>query len=51
MTGTFISYSRQDSQIAQKLMEKFKSIDLDVWDDLEDILLAVGWLVQIVHGI
>lgn len=51
MTGVFISYSRKDSQIAQRLMEGFKSIALDVWVDWEDIPPAVGWLDQILRGI
>ena len=51
MTGVFISYSRKDSAIAQKLMKEFKSIELDVWVDWEDIPPAVGWLDQILQGI
>lgn len=51
MTGIFISYSRKDSEAAHKLMTTFKSIDLDVWVDWEDIPPAVGWLDQILQGI
>lgn len=51
MTGIFISYSRKDSAHANKLIEEFKSIDLDVWVDWEDIPPAVGWLDQILRGI
>lgn len=51
MTGVFISYSRKDSVIAQKLMKEFQSINLDVWVDWEDIPPAVGWLNQILQGI
>lgn len=51
MTGIFISYSRKDSAIAQKLIKEFESIDLDVWVDWEDIPPAVGWLDQILRGI
>jgi WD40 repeat protein len=51
MTGIFISYSRKDSQIARKLIAVFKSIDLDVWVDWEDIPPAAGWLDQIFQGI
>lgn len=51
MTGIFISYSRKDSETAHKLMTAFKSIDMDVWVDWEDIPPAVGWLDQILQGI
>jgi WD40 repeat protein len=51
MTGIFISYSRKDSAVARKLMQEFKSINLDVWVDWEDIPPAVGWLDQILQGI
>lgn len=51
MTGIFISYSRKDFAIAQKLIKEFESIDLDVWVDWEDIPPAVGWLDQILRGI
>ena len=51
MTGIFISYSRKDSDAAHKLMTSFKSVDLDVWVDWEDIPPAVGWLDQILQGI
>lgn len=51
MTGIFISYSRKDSEVAHKLMTVFKSIDLDVWVDWEDIPPAAGWLDQILQGI
>ncbi len=51
MTGVFISYSRKDSEVAHKLMTTFKSINMDVWVDWEDIPPAVGWLDQILQGI
>jgi WD40 repeat protein len=51
MTGVFISYSRKDSKVAQALMNEFKSMNLDVWVDWEDIPPAVGWLDQILRGI
>ncbi len=51
MTGIFISYSRKDSAVARKLMQEFKTINLDVWVDWEDIPPAVGWLDQILQGI
>lgn len=51
MTGVFISYSRKDSEVAHRLMTTFKSIDMDVWVDWEDIPPAVGWLDQILQGI
>lgn len=51
MTGIFISYSRKDSKVAHALMNSFKSIELDVWVDWEDIPPAVGWLDQILQGI
>ncbi len=51
MTGIFISYSRKDSTVARKLMQEFKTINLDVWVDWEDIPPAVGWLDQVLQGI
>ncbi len=51
MTGIFISYSRKDSKVAHTLMNSFRSIELDVWVDWEDIPPAVGWLDQILQGI
>jgi WD40 repeat protein len=51
MTGIFISYSRKDSVVARKLMQEFKTINLDVWVDWEDIPPAVDWLDQVLQGI
>src|SRR5688572_4578593 len=51
MTKILISYSRKDSTIARKLIEEFKSLDLETWVDWEDIPPAVGWLEQIEQGI
>jgi WD40 repeat protein len=51
MTKILISYSRKDSVIARKLMQGFRTLDLDVWVDWEDIPPAVGWLEQIERGI
>ncbi|CAG1003312.1 putative serine/threonine-protein kinase PkwA [Anaerolineales bacterium] len=51
MTGIFISYSRKDSAVARKLMQEFKTINLDVWVDWEDIPPAVGWLDEVLQGI
>ncbi len=51
MTKVLISYSRKDSSIARKLIEEFKSFDMEVWVDWEDIPPAVGWLEQIELGI
>lgn len=51
MTSVFISYSRKDTVVAHKLMGEFKSANLDVWVDWEDIPPAVGWLDQIMLGI
>jgi WD40 repeat protein len=51
MTKILISYSRKDSIIARKLIEEFKSLDLETWVDWEDIPPAVGWLEQIEQGI
>lgn len=51
MTKVLISYSRKDSALARKLIGEFKSFDLEVWVDWEDIPPAVGWLEQIEQGI
>ena len=51
MNKVIISYSRKDSAVARKLIEVFKTIQLDVWVDWEDIPPAVGWLDQIIQGI
>jgi WD40 repeat protein len=51
MTKILISYSRKDSAVARKLIEEFKSLDLEVWVDWEDIPPAAGWLEQIELGI
>ncbi|GAB1471165.1 hypothetical protein MASR2M66_20430 [Chloroflexota bacterium] len=51
MTGIFVSYSRKDAIIANKIIKVFESIDLDVWVDWEDIPPASGWLDQIFQGI
>ena len=51
MTKVIVSYSRKDSAIARKVIEAFKSIELDAWVDWEDIPPAVGWLDQILRGI
>jgi len=51
MTKVLISYSRKDSVVARKLIDAFKTINLDVWVDWEDIPPAVGWLDQILRGI
>jgi WD40 repeat protein len=51
MTNVMVSYSRKDSEIARKLIQAFKDINLDVWVDWEDIPPAVGWLDQILRGI
>ena len=51
MTNVFVSYSRKDSAAARKLIEAFKTIELDVWVDWEDIPPAVGGLDQILRGI
>ncbi len=51
MTGLFISYSRKDSAVARKIIQDFKTINLDVWVDWEDIPPAVDWLDQVLQGI
>lgn len=51
MSKVFVSYSRKDSVVARKLIQDFKSLDLEVWVDWEDIPPAVGWLEQILQGV
>jgi WD40 repeat protein len=51
MAKLFVSYSRKDSVAARKLIEAFKSMELEVWVDWESIPPAVDWLEQIFRGI
>lgn len=47
----FVSYSRQDSIAAHRLIEAFREMKYDVWVDWEDIPPAADWMDQIEAGI
>ena len=51
MSSLFISYSRRDTEIAQKLTDAFQREKLDFWIDWEDIPLTVDWWKEIEKGI
>lgn len=47
----FISYSRKDFAMANKLNKRFRKINYSVWFDREDIQAGHLWRSQIVEGI
>lgn len=51
MSSIFISYSRKDTEAAQKLTEAFQRENLDFWIDWEAIPLTVDWWKEIEKGI
>ena len=51
MASVFISYSRNDIEVARKLTEAFKGQDLDFWIDWEGIPPTVDWWKEIEKGI
>jgi WD40 repeat protein len=51
VTSLFISYSRKDKDIAQRLTECFKEQKLDFWIDWEGIPPSVDWWKEIEEGI
>lgn len=51
MNQTFISYSRRDSEFAQKLFKALKEVGVDCWLDQEDIPPAAKWRQEILVGI
>ena len=50
-TDVFISYSRSDSAVAEKLFEKLSDDGLKVWYDNNSIKKAADWEVSIENGI
>lgn len=51
MTQLFISYSRKDTEFAQKLTESLTAQKMDLWVDWEDIPPTVDWMKEIEKGI
>jgi hypothetical protein len=47
MADVFISYSRKDSQLAQRLNKALADRGKDVWIDLEDIPPSAEWMQRI----
>jgi hypothetical protein len=51
LSDVFISYSRKDKEFVEKLDAYFKSQNLEVWIDWEDIPAATNWWEEIKAGI
>jgi TIR domain len=51
VTNVFVSYSRKDKAIAEKLTKALNNGDLETWIDWEDIPPTADWLDQIHKGI
>ena len=51
MGQIFISYSRRDTQIVDRIAASMKDAGLDFWIDREDIKAGNTWRVQIVQAI
>ena len=51
MRKVFISYSRKDGELVDKIVEEMEKAGLDVWLDREAIRAGNTWKVQIVEGI
>ncbi|WP_317928605.1 TIR domain-containing protein [Halioxenophilus sp. WMMB6] len=51
MTDVFISYSRKDSDMVERIRDSLKRHGLDVWIDQEDIGTGARWDQQIEAGI
>jgi WD40 repeat protein len=50
-TSVFITYSRIDKALVDRIAEYLTSVDIDVWVDLQSIPPSSDWLDQIRHGI
>jgi WD40 repeat protein len=51
ISDVFISYSRRDEQFVKRLDTSFKSRDMQIWVDYEDIAPSVDWWEEIKAGI
>lgn len=51
MGHIFISYSRQDREIVDRMVESVQGIGIEAWVDREDIKVGNSWRVQIVEAI
>ena len=51
MGHLFISYSRRDTKVVDRLVRKLEIVGHDVWLDREDIQGGALWRQQIVRGI
>lgn len=51
MSEIFISYSRRDAEIIDKIVEIFNQAGMSVWLDRDDIKAGNSWRVQIVEAI
>jgi len=47
----YVSYSRKDKDFTQKLVERLKSENINIWVDWESIPLGADWLQEIQNGI
>ena len=51
MKQLFISYSRKDTEFAQRLTESFAAQNMEAWVDWQDIPPSVDWMKEIQMGI
>jgi hypothetical protein len=51
MGQVFISYSRRDADIVEKIVSELEAAGIDVWLDREDITPGKQWRAQIVEAI
>lgn len=51
MSQAFISYSRRDTEIIDKIFQSLKSSGIEAWLDREDIHAGNSWRLQIVEAI
>ncbi len=51
MSEVFISYSRRDSQVVDKIVQTLHEAGVDAWIDREDIQAGNSWRLQIVEAI
>lgn len=51
MSEIFVSYSRRDIEIVDKIVDQLSQAGMDVWLDREDIKAGDSWRLQIVEGI
>ena len=51
MKQLFVSYSRKDTEFAQRLTESFAAQNMEAWVDWQDIPPSVDWMKEIQTGI